>query len=145
MRKKSLIAVILFCLITLISSLVFATNMVKGTENMLRDVGNGIQGAVNTTEDSARNAKNGIVNVVNDMGHGAENATDDVTDNMGIGGFTDNRGEGTYTASRTSAYADNAVASNNSMVWMILAVAAIIIVALVWYYGAQADTNRNHH
>ena len=42
MLKKSLIILSVFCLITLTSSLVFASNIVEGAENTLRDIGNGI-------------------------------------------------------------------------------------------------------
>lgn len=109
MLKKSLIASLIFCLITFMSSFIFAANIVEGAENMLRDAGNGIQGAVDKTEDSARNAKNGVSNMIDNM---KDNDKDDRTDNMGIGGFTNN---GDYTATRTNANA-NVGTRNNSRI-----------------------------
>lgn len=145
MLKKSLISILVFCLITFMSSFIFAANIVEGTENVLRDAGNGIQGAVDKTGDSLRNAKDGVTNMMDNMGDRAENAGDDMADDMGIGGFTNDGDAGSYTATRTNAYTNGGARNNSSLVWLILAVVAIIIVALVWYYGAQTNTNRNSH
>ena len=100
--KKTLITITIFCLIVFMSSFVFASNMVKGAENALRDVGTGMQ------------------------------------DNNNNG---DNNG---YTATRTSSAIESAANANNTMVWIILSIVAVIIVALVWYYGTQTIDRSNH-
>ena len=50
-----------------------------------------------------------------------------------------------YTATRTSA--DNTFMGMNSTAWtwLILGIAAIAIIALVWYYSSQLNNNDNRH
>ncbi len=48
-----------------------------------------------------------------------------------------------YTATRT---ATNALTNNDTStlwIWLVVAIAAIVIIGLVWYYGAQNNTHHN--
>ena len=145
MLKKSLTILSIFCIITLASSLVFASNIMQVAENAVRDVGNGIEALVDDAGNAMQDAGNGISNMMNDWNRDAENTENDMTNNdMGTTTMEDGTGDG-YTATRTGSV-EGAVNTNNAFVWTILAVAAAIIIALVWYYATQtSDTNNNHY
>ncbi len=155
MLKKSLIILSVFCLIVFLSTACFATNLVEGTKNALDSAGNGVEAMVNGAEGAMENAKNGMGNMMSDMGEGMQNVMDDVKDGMGNDDMTnhDTTGmtgtdDGGYNAERTATTraisADGASAGTNSaFVWIVLAIAAVIIVALVWYYGTQTENRRN--
>ena len=115
------------------------------------------------TDNNSNNVNLGgeITNSLDKAGNSMRNAADDVMDGMGIrnndrndnnnnntmdnrtgyrndNGFTDG-----YNAVRTSV--DEMATGNMSTttwIWIILALAAIIITAFVWYYAAQ-DNNRD--
>lgn len=136
MKIKSLIIFFIILAILFISTISFATNdmgnniksgihsvtdtIVDGTANLANDVRGGIQNAENTVENGARNVGNTVSEGMNDVGTA-------ITDN--------NR----YTATRTTAIdAVEAEIMNSSIwTWIILAIAAVIIVSLVWYYASQ--------
>ena len=145
MLKKSLIIASVFCLIVSLSSLVFASNIVSGTENVLRDIGNGVQSMVDDAGNSVQDAKDGMSNMMNDWNRDSENMENGMTRNDNNDGYTatDN---GDYTATRTGATNDVAN-TGTTFVWVVLAITAAIIVALVWYYATQtSDTNnRDNH
>ena len=128
--------------------MVFASNIMNGAENAARDVGNGIQALVDDAGNAVQNAGNGISNMMNDWSNDANNAEDDVMhdDEGNTGNVTPNTLGGAvggdYTATRTGSI-DDAVTANHTIVWVILAVAAAIIIALVWYYAAQNKNDYN--
>ncbi len=142
MHKKSLIlvSVVLFVL-CIFSGCVFATN----------DVKNGISGAVNTVVDGVNNLGSDVRKGIGDAENGVEDAlrmdnTADRSDDVDRQDTTDNGMAGTtgdYTASRTTADLTNTNNTSTLWIWLIVAVAAIVIIGLVWYYGAQ--NNINHH
>ena len=142
MLKKSLIILSVFCFMVFTSSLVFATNIVEGAENTLNDIGNGIRSMVDDATNSVEDVKDGATNMVNDMRNDTDSMENDMRtdDNQtGITGGTDNDG---YTASRTGANAE-ASNTNTAIVWVVLAIAGAIIIALVWYYGTQTSDRNN--
>ena len=85
--------------------------------------------------------KIGIANMLHDGEDGMMRAEDDVENTAdGIGrGMTGTDGDG-YTATRTSAADARTMATtNNATIWVVLAVTAAIIVALIWYYATQTN------
>ena len=65
--------------------------------------------------------------------------------NTTTGGTPDN---GDYTAQRTATTTDGTMAGMNSTtwIWLIMAVLAVAIIALVYYYSAGlATNNRNNY
>lgn len=146
MMKKSLISILVFCLIAIICSPVFASEDLKsGTETTLNNIKDGVQNMVNGAGNAMENAKDGISNMMNDGANAvkddtkkAENGIENMTrDN------TTSTDEG-YTASRTSSEL-TATGTNTATVWVVLAIAGILIIALVWYYGMQTQTNGRDH
>ena len=152
MLKKSLIILFAFCLVLFTSSICFASNIMQDMQAGLDNIGNGMENAVNGAKNTVGDAKNGVENMMSDMGRGIEgamnNAEDDMT-NDDPTGMNGENGDG-YSADRTSAttraISDTSAAGSgtgSSFVWIVLAIAAVIIVALVWYYGTQTEKRNN--
>lgn len=134
MKRKSFILLITLLLIS-ISTVCFAdmandikntvngaTNtIVDGTQNLAEDVRSGIGTAENTIEDGAKN-----------VGNAAMNVTNDIVDNN----------DNDYVTTRTNSE-DVSVINNTAVstwTWIAVAIAALVIVGLVWYYASE----RNH-
>lgn len=140
MNRKFLYGIILFVAIILLStSFTFAANK-PAMENAANGIRNVVGGAENTIENAAAGVANTSKNVTGDV----ENAGN--TMSMGTNG---NSGTG-YTATRTSTdiAGDTTFLGMNSTawIWLILAIAAVAIVALVYYYSAQTrDFGYDHN
>ena len=138
MKRKSFILLVALFVIC-ISTLSFADDMgnnikntvngatntvVDGTQNLAEDVRTGIGNAENTIENGARNIGNAVMDGANDVM---------------------NMGDNDYTATRTAtedvSIIDNTAAT--TWTWIAVAIAAIVIVSLVWYYSAQHHTERH--
>ncbi len=169
---KKIFALIIVMILILATSSVFATNEIKdsmdktgstvrnivdGTGNVLRDTGAAItDGAKNLGEDvenGARNMGEAISNGARDIGNtinngardagaavsnGASRVTTDLTrsDNMNSG----------YTATRTSTESGTIMGmSANTWTWFILAITALAIIALVWYYAMENKNAYGKH
>ena len=150
MTKKSLIAVFVFCLIALISTSVFASNIVDGVAgNTLNGIRDGVQNMTNDAGGALENAKDGIENMINN-----DENTSNFTDNDAVGMTDNSTDEGTtntgmsagnYTASRTTASdMTNGNGANTATTWIVLAIVGIVIIALVWYYGTQKSDRDNY-
>lgn len=135
MYKKSLIlvSVILFVL-CICSGFVSATNEVK---NAVSNVTNTVVDGVNHLGSDVRNgvgaAENGIEGAL-DMNNGDNKNT--TTNNNRITTTND------YAVTRTTTDAMTNNGTSNLWIWLIVGIAAIMIIGLVWYYGTQ---NRTHH
>ena len=147
MKNKSLIIFSIILAILFISTICFATNdmsnnikngihsitntTVDGVSNLANDVRSGIQNAENAIEDSAKNVGNAITDDARDLGNTVSNGINEAEATI-----TDNNG---YTATRTTVgdTAESGIMNSSIWTWIILAVAAVIIVSLVWYYASQ--------
>ena len=139
MKKKTLLAFFVVMLIVFSFSYVFATDM-------MQDAANGVRDAMNATENTMENAAQGASNVMKDMTQSASNTMDNAmntTENamQNVTGNDDN-----YTATRTSTTTDGNTfmgMNGTTWTWIIMGIAAIAIVALVWYYSMQL-TEKNY-
>lgn len=134
MKKKSLLIVFVLLAILFISSISFANNEVKN------DIHNATDTVVDGAENLAEDVRNGIGNAEDAVENGVRDAGTAITDGANDMTRTDNSG---YTATRTTA-AD--ATTNNTMnstlwTWIALAIAAVVIVGLVWYYATQHNDN----
>ena len=117
-------------------------NVVGGAENAVEDAARGVSNAAkdatNNVEKGANNAGNEVKNSVNKAGSNIKNAANNIGN--AVTGTSNN-----YTATRPSA--DNTFMGMNSTAWtwLILGIAAIAIIALVWYYSSQLNNNDNRH
>ena len=170
--KKFLLNIFLIASFIFFATYTFATdsNMMQDATNAVRDM---VGGAENAMEDAAGAVSNTSKNITGDMQEGLnnmmdnndQNNTDTNNDNNGddrnttTGASTDNNGNGAnygnngnnpgdYTAQRTATTTDGTIAGMNSTtwIWLIMAVLAIAIIALVYYYSVGMTTNnRNYH
>lgn len=132
MLKKNLIILFIFFCIICISSVCFANNMGNSIKN-------GVSSFTNTVVDGTQNLAKDVRNGVGKLENGIEGALSMDTNTNGTTNTADN-----YTATRTAttrtATDDTGLFGINTStmwVWTIVAIAAIGIIGLVWYYGSQ--------
>ena len=154
MAKKSLICGLAIIVISLCCGMCFAAENEKeitlGNEIMqsIDKTGDSFQNVVsgNVVRDTANTMKNGVDNMgnsVRDMGNevtGTVNNMDNNYRNNMNGEVTEN-----YNVSRTSTTADTINSGINTMsattwMWIILIVAAVIIMVAIWYYATQGNS-----
>ena len=136
MLKKNLIILFIFFCIICISSVCFANNMGNSIKN-------GVSSVTNTVVDGTQNLAKDVRNGVGKLENGIEGAltmdTNTTTNTNGTMNTSDN-----YTATRTAttrAATDDTglfgIDTSTMWVWTIVAIAAIGIIGLVWFYGSQ--------
>ena len=135
MNKKmfSIILILSLFLISICSFSFAATEALNSTKNAVMNVGNAIGNGVKDVANGAANLGKDAVNTTQAAGNSIAGATSMNNDGMD------------YTATRTSA--DNTVLglSSTAWTWLILGIVGIVIVALVWYYGAQYEHKNYNH
>ena len=152
-KKMFLSLAILACMI-----FSFTACFAAGNDGMLKDAADGVRnvvgGAENAIEDAAKGVSDTSKDATGDMENGANKDKNDMTNNEGNNGATTdaNRTSTTgmnngYTATRTAT--DTGATTFMGMTatawtWLILGIAGIVIVALVWYYGMQANSTNNY-
>ena len=140
---KKIIFSITFILFAL-SILCIPSYAAPNNESM-KDMSNNVKivrgGAENTVENAAKDVANGIKGTTNMIEKGGNTITEkaqNTANNMGT--------DANYTARRTST--DTANATNGLGVetwsWIIVAVVAIAIIALFWYFIAHSKNNDRH-
>lgn len=135
LKKNLIILFIVFCIIC-VSNVCFANNMGNSIKNGVSSVTNTV---VDGTQNLARDVRNGFGNVENGI-EGALTMDTNTTTNTNGTMTTDNN----YTATRTAttrAVTDDTglfgIDTSTMWIWAIVAIAAIGIIGLVWYYGSQ--------
>ena len=149
MTKKFFLTLLIAFVFLLFSSIsVFAEN------NPIQDVGNSIDSEVknswdkvgNSIEEAGNKINNGMNHMKNENNNN-DNNNDNNHQNSGFMGMTDNNNNNNnnYTAIKTSADGQTLMGMNSTMwTWLVFAILAVFIVALVWYYGMQQSNNSNH-
>ncbi len=145
MTKKVFIGILVSILLSLCTSFCFAA-----TDTDKVNLGNDVSSSINKGMDSVGNA-------VRDVAGFGERTADDAGDaigNMGnnnnarnnnsrtTNGINTNRMyNGNYNTTRTSAdgAATTAGMSTTTWMWVIFAIAAVIIIAAIWYYAMQGN------
>ena len=112
-----------------------------GIGNDLGQARNDIRNFVGGVEDTVENAAKDVSNTSKDV-TGVENGMKDNNDGF-MGSMDDNNGR--YSATRTST--DNTVLgmSSTAWTWLIVGIAAIAIIAVIWYYSMQFTNTNTHH
>ncbi len=131
--------------IAIIISMIFSFTVCFANDggNMVQDAANGVRnvvgGAENAVEDAAKGVTDGAKNITNNIenvGNKAENKASNMTSSDNSRMSTNN----SYTATRTSTGTEANTfmgMTATSWTWLIMGIAAIAIIALVWYYSAQ--------
>lgn len=130
LKKSLLILFIIFCILC-ISNICFANDMASDMKDAVNSASSTL---IDGTKNLAADVRNGVGNVEN----GIEGAL--TMDNMNTTNMQTTSND--YTATRTSS-TTNATGMNTSTmwIWMIVAIAAIGIVGLVWFYASQHRVN----
>lgn len=127
MAKKIFISLAIIFL-SLCCSVCFAAE-----NNSNVNLGEEITDSLDKAGSSVRNVADDAMNEVDGRDRNNNNNTENRNSNTAKNGFTNS-----YNAVRTSV--DEVATGNMSTttwIWIILAVAAIVIVAMVWYYATQ--------
>jgi hypothetical protein len=142
MSKKIFLTILTILFIICCYSVTFATNMMNDTKNTVMKAGNSIGNSIVKAKDSVVGGAKNLTNDVEKMGTGAIDTAKDTTYSAIDGGSMMQTTQ--YDATRTSA--DSNLLGMDSMAWswIIMSIVGIVIVALVWYYGAQYE-HRDYH
>lgn len=144
MYRKLFISLTVLLTIIFSFSICFATDGLKDAADSVRNaVGgaeNAVEGAVKDMTDASKNATSHMENAANNIGNtimhnGNNNDTAKDTNN-------NVRNDG-YVATRTSTGSTFMGMGSTAWTWLILGIAAIAIIALVWYYSMQLNGS-NH-
>ncbi len=161
MYRKVLLGAILTIAIIFSFTSCFANNMLNEAGNMMQDAGNSIKNAMNNAgnavEDAARNisgasqdATENITQKANNIGNELMNTDNtDRNDNSEYNADFDNNAGTDYNATRvaTTGTTENTTFMGmdaNMWTWLIVGVAALAIIALIWYYTMQLRSTDNH-
>ena len=150
MKTKTFIAIIISFALILFTSSSFATNdmmnnMGNGVQNVLSNAGNGIRNVINGTGNVVENMASGIGEGINNMTNDNENNTANETTNDTFGGLmTDDNNNNSYNATRTATTGNTTNATFLGMNatawgWLIMGIVGAAIVGLVWFYGKQHE------
>lgn len=144
MYKKILVSIGILLAIILSSTICFANDglqdMANGVRNAVGGVENAVEGAAKNVSDASKNATGAVENTANNITtHNDNQIANNVDNQENMTG----RINGNYNATRTATTSDTFMGMNATVwTWLILGVAAIAIVALVWYYSVQLNHNR---
>lgn len=144
MTKKIFIGILVSILLSLCTSFCFAA-----TDTDKVNLGNDVSSSINKGMDSVGNA----VRDVAGFGERTVDNTGDAIGNMGNNNARNNNSRttngmntngmynGNYNTTRTSAdgTATTAGMSTTTWMWVIFAIAAVIIIAAIWYYAMQGN------
>lgn len=150
MKKKFyIIALLIVSILVLSFSYTFAANepeavqgirnVVGGAENIVEDAGRGIVDGVRNVTSGGENM---MENAAGNIGNGVQDAGNRIT-----GAMTDDNYDATRTTTR-SVDINNDEGSflginGTTWAWIIIAVVAVAIIALIWMYARQNNSSYN--
>ena len=141
MYKKLLISTAILIVAIFSFSVCLANNGLQeaadGVRNVVGGAENAIEGAAKDVSNASKDATGKMEEGANNIGNAVMNTTNQAT-NYNRSATANNN----YTATRTSA-TDNTFMGMNATAWtwLIIGIAAIAIVALVWYYSMQVRSS----
>ena len=152
MQKK------LFVIFAIIVSIIFSFSVCFAAENVLKDAANTVRDTVNNTEDAVEGAMHNAGDAIKDSTEKTENTVENAGNAIENTGNTVEKdmhnttargttiNNDTYTATRTSTDGAATFMGMNATAWtwLILGIAAIAIIAVVWYYSNQLTSENNH-
>lgn len=152
LMKKFLLFSALVCAILFTSSAVYAANTAG---DVIQNVGNGVRNFVGGAENAIENGVKDVGDAVQQGVNGLEN-TMNANDNTQTTNNNNNmkaNNNGTtytgntdgYTATRTTTDTNVGIMSGTAWTWIILAIAAVLIIGLVWYYSAQNNVGTDQN
>ena len=156
MSKKTILTTVIFLIICLFSTVCFASaqnvmdTMKNSTVELKDEITQSIDKTQNSTRNVTQNVMNGAENAMNTMGNMMDTNRTDNNNNTNNDNNNDNNNNntGNYNTTRTAVndgYFAGTGMDTTTWLWMILAIAAIIIIAAVWYYAMQGVHDDNEH
>lgn len=145
MKKKFFVSLAIIISAIFSFTVCFATDNGNGLKDATNGVRNFVGGVEDTVENAAKDVSNTSKDVTGDMERGMNRATDRDSGTAYTGMGSTDGDNGRYTASRVNT-GDATVLGMNSTAWtwLIVGIAAIAIIALIWYYSMQfTNNNRN--
>lgn len=140
MNKKIFASIVIVLCAIFSFTICFATDNNNGLKRATNDVRNFVGGVENTVEDAAKDVSNTSKDVTGDVERNLNNDTHKNSNNgYTASGSTDNNGG--YTATRTSTGNNFMGMTSTAWTWLIVGIAAIAIIAVVWYYSMQFTNN----
>ncbi len=141
MNKKIFVSLVLAVCVIFSFTFCLANN-----EDGLGKAANDVRNFVGGVEDKVENGARDISNASKDATGSFENTMngdENRRNNNGSMGLT-NDNNGRYSATRTST--DNNVMgmSSTAWTWLIVGIAAIAIIAIIWYYSMRMNNNDNN-
>ena len=148
MNKKFFISLGITLSIIFSFTFCFATDNGPGSAlgNTANNVRNVVGGVENTVENAARDVSNTSKDATGSVENKMHNDTNAKNDNhAATGKTTTSNTDGRYNARRTSTGTTLMGMTNTGWTWLILGIAAIAIIAVVWYYSMQFTNNNNNN
>lgn len=138
--SKKILAIFTIALLMIFS---FSICLANTNESILGNATNDIRNFVGGVENTVENAASDVSNTSKNITGAAENTMSGNNDNTFMG-MTDND-NGRYSATRTSTNDGTVMGmTSTAWTWIILGIAAIAIIAVVWYYSMQFTNSNNH-
>ena len=120
----------------------FAENN-DGLKRATNDVRNFIGGVEDTVENGAKDISNVSKDATGSVENGLDNNMKGLDENAGYTSSDSNGGQ--YTASRVATDDSTLMGmTSTAWTWLIIGIAAIAIIAVVWYYSMQFTNSSNH-
>lgn len=134
MYKKLFVGIAIILSVIFSFSMCFANDGAKDAVNGVRNV---VGDAEKAVEDAAKDVSNASKDATGALENRANHASNDVK--SGINNTEHNmKNNGNYNATRTATTANTFMGMNSTAwTWLIIGIAAIAIIALVWYYSMQ--------
>ena len=151
MQKK------LYAIFAIIVAIIFSFSLCFAAEDVLKDATNTVRNAVNNTEDAVEGAMHNAGEAIHDSTEKTENTMENAGNKIeGTGNtlakdtknttsrVTNTNNDG-YDATRTATNGNATFMGMNSTAWtwLILGIAAIAIIAVVWYYSTRMNSENN--
>lgn len=141
---KKIVSFIIALSLIFATSFVFAASELKDSADKTGEtMQNVVNGAGTVLKDAGEGIKDGAQNIGEDIKDGARNVGEAV--NNGARDMTRTDNNDRYTARRTSDNGTIMGMSGTTWTWLVLAIAALAIVGLVWYYAMQNKNEYNNH
>lgn len=144
---KKIFAFIIALSLILCTSYIFAANNEIGDSmnkagNTIEHAAEGVRNVVGNVEDGVENGASRIGNGVRDLGNTFADGASRVTND---GATVDGNNNNGYNAVRTATGGTFMGMNGTTWTWFILAIAALVIVGLVWYYAMQNNEYKTHN
>ena len=143
MTKKIILTFIITIFALFVTTYSFATDEIKeDTMNAANGIRNTVGDIENTVENTVKDAGNAVREGTNDLENAGNDVTSGMNNNLSTSTSTNNQESNNgYSASRTSTGSETGI-NSTMLTWLILAIVAVAIIALIWFYATQNNHSK---